>query len=239
VVRNRFSLFIVLFTFIFFASCNPTKHILQGEYLLESVEVKIDNKSIGRDQLKSYIQQKPNKKIVGARFHLWLHNSSKPGKENKWNEWLRKNGEEPVIWERKKTGTSVEQLERFLRSKGYYYADVTDSVILKKKKADVIYHIKTGWPYRINKVTYSIPDTSIARLVLADTLNTLIKPGILLDEDIMRAEFKRIETNLKNSGYYSFTEGYIDPHADTTSLNRKANLEIIIKPYMSEQMITR
>jgi outer membrane protein assembly factor BamA len=199
--------------------------------LLESIDVKIDNKSISKDQLKTYIQQKPNKKIVGARFHLWLHNSSKPDKDNKWNEWLRKNGEEPVIWQQGRTDNSVINLARFLQNKGYYYADVTDTVILKKKKADVIYHIKTGWPYTINKVTYSISDTSIARLVLADTLNTLIKPGILLDEDIMKAEFKRMETNLKNSGYYSFTEGNIKTSADTTNLNRKTNLEIIVKPY--------
>jgi len=169
---------------------------------------------------------------VGARFHLWLHNSSKPDKENKWNGWLRKNGEEPVIWEQRKNNTSVERLDFFLKSKGYYYADIKDTVILKKKKADVTYHIRTGWPYRINKVTYSISDTSIAQLVLADTLNTLIKSGMPLDEDIIRAELKRIETNLKNSGYFSFAEGYLDPHADTTNLNRKADLDIKIKPYI-------
>jgi outer membrane protein assembly factor BamA len=213
-------------------SCNPAKYVPKGEYLLESVEVKVDNKTIGRDQLKSYIRQKPNKKIVGARFHLWLYNSSKLSKKNKWNEWLRRNGEEPVIWQQMMTDKSVEQLEAYLETKGYYYADVTDTVLLKKKKkADIIYSIKTGWPYTVNRTSYSIPDTAIARLILGDTLNSMIRRGMNLDNDILGKERKRIETNLKNHGYYSFSEGVIDYRIDSANLNRKVNIELVIKPH--------
>ena len=222
---------VLLIILIFFVSCNPTKYVPKGAYLLESVDVKIDNKNISKDRLKSYIQQKPNKKIVGSRFHLWLYNSSKLDKTNNWNKWLRKNGEEPVIWQQYMTDKSVEKLEDFLKTKGYYYANVTDTVILKKKKADVIYHIKTGWPYTVNRVTYSIPDTSIAKLILADTLHSLVKSGILLDHDIMKNENKRIATNLKNKGYYSFSEDFIGCGIDTFHLNRKANLVLTVKPY--------
>ena len=95
-------------------SCNPTKNVPQGEYLLRSYEIKIDNKNISREQLKSYVQQRPNKKILGVRFHLWLHNSSNLEKNNWWNEGLRKNGEEPVIWQQSRTSRTVEQLEFFL-----------------------------------------------------------------------------------------------------------------------------
>jgi len=222
----------ILFSyFLFFASCNPTKHIPQNEYLLKSVNLKIDNKSITKDQLRPYIRQRPNKKIVGVKFHLWLYNSSKPEKINGWNKWLRKNGEEPVIWQQNITDKSVVQLKLFLRNKGYYYAHVTDTVILKKKKADVIYKIKTGWAYTVNRVTYSIPDTTIARLILADTLNSLLKPGILLDEDILKNEKKRIETNLKNKGYYSFAADFIDYKGDSTNLNRKVNINLIVKSH--------
>ena len=229
----RFSIFrSSLFFLIFLASCNPTKYVPQGDYLLESVEVKIDNRNISREQLKSYIRQKPNKRIVGARFHLWLYNSSKLDKTNKWNEWLRKNGEEPVIWQQTMTYTSAKQLNDFLISKGYYYADITDTVILKKKKADVRYHIKTGWPYTVNKTTYSIPDTAIARLILADTIQTLIKPGMLFDSDVLEQERRRIETNLKNNGYYSFAADCIQTRADTSNLNRKVNLELVVQPHI-------
>ena len=180
--------------------------------------------------MKSYVRQKPNKRIVGARFHLWLYNSSKLDKNNKWNEWLRKNGEEPVIWQQNQTDASVKNLNNFLENKGYYYAKVTDTVILKKKKAEVQYNIKTGWPYTVSKLTYSIPDTSIARWILSDTLNSLIKPGMLFDLDVLKNENKRIETNLRNNGYYSFASDFISCSVDTFNMNRKAKLELIVRP---------
>ncbi len=210
-------------------SCNPTKYVPKSEYLLQSASVEIDNKSIAKEDLKPYVRQKPNKRIIGIKFHLWLYNSSKLDKNNKWNTWLRKNGEEPVIWQQSMTNKTVEQLKIFLESKGYYYAKVTDTVMLKKKKADVVYKINSGWPYRIRSIRYTIPDTAVARLVLGDTLHSLIKPGILFDVDIMKKEHKRIETSLKNKGYYSFAGDYISYKADTAHHDRTVSLEMLIQ----------
>jgi len=230
-LKKRFSFFLLPSSLFILLSCNPTKYVPQNEYLLNSYEIRIDNKDVNKEQLKSYVRQKPNKKIVGAKFHLWLYNSSKLDKTNGWNRWLRKNGEEPVIWQKNLTKTSVEQLNLFFINKGYYFANISDTVILKKKKADVKYNIKTGWPYTVSKITYSIPDTSIARLILSDTIHSQMKPGMLFDRDIMRQECKRIETNLKNKGYYSFAADYISFSADTDNLNRKTSLELIVKPH--------
>ena len=235
ILHSSFSIlnspFSILLFLIFFASCNPTKRISQGEYLLNSYQVEIDNKNIGKDQLKSYVHQKPNKRIVGARFHLWLYNSSKIDKDNKWNVWLRKNGEEPEIWQQSKTDKTVENLENYLEKRGYYHAIVTDTVIFKKKKANVFYRIKTGLPHTINKLTYYIPDSSIAKLVFADTINSTIKKGMLLDEDFLKTETKRIENNLRNKGYYSFAVDFIECKADSTIADRKVNLEFQFKPH--------
>lgn len=221
---------LILLVLVLTAACNPTRHIPADQYLLRSATVETDNKDIRKEQLKPYIRQKPNKKIIGMRFHLWLYNRAKPDKNNKWNEWLRKNGEEPVIWQQEVTDKTVEQLELFLENKGYYHADVSDTVIYGKKKADVIYRIETGWPYIINTFGYSIPDTTIAALVLADTLNTLLKKGVPFDVSILENERKRIETSLKNQGFYSFAEDYISYEADTIPQAQHVNLKLLIRP---------
>jgi outer membrane protein assembly factor BamA len=215
-------------------ACHPTKYVPQNEYLLRAYEVELDNKNVKKEQVTPYIRQKPNKKIIGMRFHLWLYNKSKLEKDNGWNRWLRKNGEEPVIWQQNLTDLSKEQLVLRLRNQGYYYAQVSDTVILKKKNADVHYRIKTGWPYVVSKLSYVIPDTAIARLILQDTVNTLIKPGMLFDAGILGNERKRVENNLKENGYYSFSEEFITYPADTAHKNRTVSLEMNVRPHREQ-----
>ncbi|MDR1673824.1 MAG: BamA/TamA family outer membrane protein [Bacteroidales bacterium] len=214
-------------------ACNSTRYVPKDEYLLNSSHISIDNRDVSKEQLSPYIRQKPNKKILGfIRFHLWLYNKSDLEKDNKWNNWLRKNGEEPVIWQQSMTNRSREQLSLSLKNRGYYYVRVTDTVKLKKKKADVFYNIHTGWAYTVEKIKYSIPDSSIARLILADTIHTLLRRGMPFDSDILAKERKRIETHLKDNGYYSFGEEFISYSADT--LNRKVVLELNVRNHTEQ-----
>jgi outer membrane protein assembly factor BamA len=199
----------------------------------------IDNKNVKKELLTPFVRQKPNKTILGFHFHLWLYNRSKLDKDNKWNNWLRKNGEEPVIWKQTLTDRSLEQLNLSLRNQGYYYAHVTDSVGFKKKKAYVYYHIKTGYPYIVNKISYSIPDSAIAVLMLNDTVNTLLHKGMLFDVDVMEKERKRVETHLKENGYFSFSKDYIGFLSDTTFHNRTVNIEMTVRPHTEQTVDNR
>jgi outer membrane protein assembly factor BamA len=219
---------------LLFGACNSTKYVPKGEYLLYSYDVSIDNKNVDKGQLTPFVRQKPNKTILGFRFHLWLYNRSKPEKDNKWNAWLRKNGEEPVIWQQLMTDRSREQLLLSLHNQGYYYSQVTDTVVFRKKKANVYYHVKTGWPYVVNRISYSIPDSSIADLVLKDTVNTLLHRGMNLDAKILENERKRVETNLKENGYFSFSKDYVGFSADTSFRTKSVALEMMIRPYTEQ-----
>ena len=216
---------------IFLASCNPTRNVPQGDYLLRSFDINIDNHNISKDQLRPFVQQRPNKRILWGRFHLWLYNSAKPEKKNWWNEGLRKNGEPPVIWQQAKTIRTKQEFDLFLRSKGYYYADITDTVIFKNRKAKVIYNVESGWAYKINDISYVIPDTAIARIVLADTTHSIIKRGMLIDEETLRDEIQRIEINLRNKGYFSFSRDHITPQLDTFYRSMHANLYFLFRAH--------
>ena len=227
---TRFS-FLLVVAVIFLSSCKPARHVPQGEYLLRSYELNIDDRNINREQLRAFVQQRPNKRILGARFHLWLFNSAKPEKTNWWNEGLRKNGEPPVIWQQAKTNRTMFEFELFLKSKGYYYSNISDTVIFRKRKANVIYNIRSGWPYTIDNISYVIPDTAIAQLVLADTTRALVKRGMVVDEDVLKAEIQRIEYYLRNRGYFSFSRDHIVPELDTFYHRRIANVYFQFKPH--------
>ncbi len=97
-----FLLAIIIFTA---ASCNPTKYVPSGDLLLNSNEIVLREstvplpESVSRSTVKPYIRQQPNKKIFGARFYLGLYNLSDINKDKWPHAWLRRLGEEPVVFD--------------------------------------------------------------------------------------------------------------------------------------------
>jgi outer membrane protein assembly factor BamA len=65
----------ILSLFFIVQSCSITRTVPNGEYLLTKNDIEIDNNDISQSDLRSYIRQKPNKKILYAyRFHLRMYN---------------------------------------------------------------------------------------------------------------------------------------------------------------------
>jgi outer membrane protein assembly factor BamA len=226
---------------VILASCSGTRHVPDDRYLLGGYKFSIDNQSVDRKELATYIKPKPNRKILGYRFYLGLYNLSGENKDGGFNRWLRKIGEEPIIFDKFDTDKNNKQIGLYLRNKGYYYSEVGDSVRYRKQKANVRYNILTGTPYLINNISYTFEDTTIRQLVLSDTLSSLIKRGSLFDTDLLQEEKTRIEGRLKQNGYYNFTKEYIVYRADTLRSSRQVNINIYVKAYnvrKSEETIT-
>ena len=137
--------FLVLLLF----SCRTTKFVPQDQYLLNKVRIEVDSKTIDRQELKSYLRQTPNTSILGFwKFHLALYNLSSRKKND---GWLKRIGEAPVVYDPFLTNRSDQELKRYMHNKGYYDAEVTDTVYRKKKKAEVVYRIIPNDPYTIKK----------------------------------------------------------------------------------------
>jgi hypothetical protein len=141
-------LIVVLAAGIFLAltSCSPARYVAEGDNLLSRNKIETTQKVISGDQLNSYILQRPNKKILGMRFHLFLYNLSNINKSRWPHNWLRRIGEEPAVYNPGLTETSSEQLKQFLENKGYYFAEVTDTVIFRKRNAIAYYGVNPGEP---------------------------------------------------------------------------------------------
>ena len=212
-------------------SCNPVKYVPEDKHLLYSSKIKIKDNSVKPDVLKSYIKQKPNKKIFGwIRFHLGLYNLSNIKKEKGFNRYLRKIGEAPVIYDQYLTDKSKNQLDIYMKNKGYYDVQISDSVEFSGKKAKVIYIINSGKPYTIRNISYSVADTGIQNIYYADTINSLLKRGDLFDKDVvLQNERNRIEHLLKTKGYYNFTREYVFFEADTFLSSHQVNIDVQIK----------
>ncbi len=223
---KTFFILLIALPFLFYG-CNPTKYVPKDKYLLHSNNINIHNNDINKKELKSYVRQKENRKILGfLRFHLWLYNLSNINKKKGINKYLQNVGEEPVLWDRDAADRSVKQMRLYLTKKGYYNASVYDSVKFNKKKANVTYFVNTNKPYLIHNISYVFEDTTIRHLVFSDTLNSKIKRGAVYDEDILLNERIRIEYFLRNNSYFNFNRDFIGYEPDS-SLNSH-NVDIVM-----------
>lgn len=219
-----------------FSGCMPTKLVPDDKFLLNKVSIKCDNKDIDKEELYSYLKQKPNKRILGIiRFHLAAYNFVNTGKKRNWKDkYGQIVGEEPVIYEDFSTQRSIGQLRQYLKNKGYYNAIVTDSIKLKRKRAKLIYQIEANIPYVIDSLKYNIYDKEISKIVLLDSSYTLLKKDELFDVDLLQNERIRINALLKDRGYYYFSKEFIYYEADSSKGNHLVNLTIGLKPYQKE-----
>jgi hypothetical protein len=218
---------LVLVLVLLFSGCRSTRFVPDDRYLLSDVNVNIDNNQVDKEEVVSYLRQKENLKILGFfKFHLWMYNLSN---KNKAESWLRNIGEPPVIYDPGLHLKSIEQITQHLYNKGFYHAEVKDSVSLKQKKAKVYYFVKSGDPFLIRNISYNIKDSLISKFIFEKSEESLIKVGSILDVDVLDEERTRIRTLLGNHGYYKFVEEFIHFKIDTSFSSSLADLELIIE----------
>ncbi|MBO7291771.1 MAG: hypothetical protein J6U55_04240, partial [Bacteroidaceae bacterium] len=88
---------IILLVFMMLQSCSTTRHVPDGELLLDKVKIKTDNKTVSPDLLYPYVQQQPNYRIMGfIPLQLGIYNMSGTDTTKSINRWLRKVGKAPV-----------------------------------------------------------------------------------------------------------------------------------------------
>lgn len=164
------------FLLLSLTGCSPTKHVPQGEYLLDKVKIVTDNKEVKPETLKPYLRQEPNFRILGvARLQLAIYNLS--GQDtSKWlNRWFRKIGTPPVIYDESATAASCQQLSKALSNAGYMHAEVEADTVIKKRRIQVTYRITTNEPFYIDSIGYHIPHSTIDSLIQSQP--SLLKKG--------------------------------------------------------------
>lgn len=230
-------------------SCSTTKHVPEGEKLLEDVKITITgDDAVKTDELYNFLRQTPNHKVLGF-LKLQLATYSLSGRDStRWyNRWLRNIGQPPVIYDSTLTAASAAQLRQALINRGYMDAAVKIDTISKgHKKIKVLYGISTGKPHVISSMSYDIPDSAIAKIVMSDSLLFTVSAGDIFDRNKLDNERTLIADRLRNRGYYGFSKENIVFIADTVSGSKMLDLTMkvssppkpknVIKPLEEEQI---
>ena len=228
---NRFCLSIVTTAIIIIlAACSATKHVPDGEYLLDRVSVDVtDRNDVSETELYNFLRQTPNHKVLGfAKLQLATYSLSGRDTTRWYNRWLRRVGQAPVIYDPDLTEASCRQLQLALVNSGYLDARVVADTVRHDgpKRIDVRYRIVAGEPHRIAAMNYNIADRAVRRIVMGDTADAIVKTGMLLDRNALDEERGRITRLLRNAGYYDFNREYINYTADTIAGSRLVGLTL-------------
>lgn len=218
------------------SSCNVTRKLPKGSYLLQRVKVE-DDKSVPRKEridaaeVNKYIRQKPNKHFLGTNFYVWVYNLANPEKDNWWNRFKRKIGEEPVLFDEAATEKSAENLKIYLNSRGYFASDVKFAVdtLSRRRRAKVTYSLTQNKAYRISDISYLYRDRFLEPILAPDTVNSLLHRGDIFDITVLDKERERITKYLRERGYYGFSVNNIEYMADTLRQPNRVGLKVVIK----------
>ena len=72
-------------------SCSTTKYVGQGEYLLNKVDISVDDTRVKADDLRSYLRQQPNYKVFGIlKWPLYVYSWSGRNEKRWLNKQLRR-----------------------------------------------------------------------------------------------------------------------------------------------------
>lgn len=236
------NILLLISTVLTLCACSASKHVPQGELLLNKVNIDIqEDNDIKDSNLQNYLKQLPNHSVLGGiKLQLAIYNISGRDSTKGFNKWLQKVGEAPNVYNHELTLASQKALTTMLSNRGYMAAKVSvDTVInAKKKKIDVNYKITTGEPHYINSVTYNIPNDTLREIILADTVNSKIKVNTIFDRNVLSEQRDAITRSLREKGYYAFNKEYITFSADTTEGSKAVDLTVnTMPPYANDRMI--
>ena len=215
-------------------SCNTTKFVPQGEYLLNKANIKVeDTKEVAISDLKNYLQQKQNTEILGFwKLQLGIYNTASLDTAKWTSKNARRIGEAPVIYAPELTDRSMVQLRKAMQNKGYFTAQVDTTITVKDRKVNITYHVTAGEPYIIRRYRVGFEHEELKQI--AQDQRRLISEGMQFDVDMLNQERQRIARAMRRNGCYYFDEDMIQFVADTTRLKKQVDVTVKLSDYVTQ-----
>ncbi len=198
--------------------CSLTHRLKDHQALVRKVTIKGVDEQFA-EEAATYVDKEvqPNN-VINLEFYYIF---SKNGKRNI--------GEPPRLLDSNLVEFSRLQIEKFLQNKGYLKAKVADSIIVKKKKAQLIFTAAEGSMFRIRKFQDSILDKKVQQLYRVNRQRfSHIQPGGRFDLDSLAFDRDQFYQVMRRNGYYDFLRQYISYNYDSTFNNSVVDIKMIV-----------
>ena len=125
--------------------------------------------------------------------------------------WVMRNlGEPPSYFAEGDAKANTVKMQKYLSDKGFFNAQASYKLdTLRRRQIRVNYLIKENEGFYLRNITYQIADPRIDSIVRQSFDKSRLQVGDRFDFDNMSGERLRIESLLRDQGYYTFSRQYI------------------------------
>ena len=149
-----------------------------------------------------------------------------------WSNLLKRVGEVPAIIDSARTQKTMDRLNYYYGSKGYFNNTVSyeQIPIKRKQRAKMNYHVALGKPYIVDTITTNITSSAIDSLYNIHKTNSQVQDKDQFDLQKFNSERERLTNIFRNSGVYNFQESSInyDIVRDTLQLNDDQKMDVVL-----------
>ena len=224
---------------LFLFACSVTKQIPPGDALYTGSKIKFEKGSDSArfnsknldEELSALIRPTPNKSFLGLRFKLMIFNMvDTPRKDHGLKHWLKyKVGEPPVLASSVNLQKNSLIMQNRLENRGFFASEVTADTTIKNKKMEATFTASVHQQYKIRNVYLPKDSGAIYTLMRTYNKNSLLKPGRAYNLELVKNERERINTRLKQNGFYYFKPEDLIVDVDSSLGNYQVDMYIRFK----------
>ncbi len=222
------------------ASCSMTKNIPEDDQLFIGLEKivyenyeKNDNFITTQEEVEAALATAPNGSLLGSSYYrvpfsfgvsVWNHYADKSGGFAKW--MTKSFGKQPVLMSWVNPELRAQVAKNVLRNNGYFSAYVGYENIPQKnpKTAKVKYTVSPGPLNYLDSIGYFGFPYEADSLIKSSLPEARIHKGDPFVVANLEAERNRINTMLRNNGYFYYQPDYASYLADTFAVDGKSQL---------------
>lgn len=237
-MSTKFSQLLVCSVIIILASCSGTRNIPDGDLLYVGAKIEVNGEKTSKRQrkgikseLQKLVRPKPNKSFLGMRPEIFFYNLAGEVKKDKgFRYWIKyKLGKEPVLFSKVDLEFNKEIIQNYVENNGYFNAVTATDSTRKGKKGIADYEVKLATQYTLKNIVFPTDSTLISKQIKLQEPESVLKIEAPYNLDNIKLERSRIDSKLKEVGFYYFNEDYIIVQVDSTVGNHQVELLLKVK----------
>jgi outer membrane protein insertion porin family len=229
---------IFIISVIVITGCSHTRYLAEDEVLYTGSdleirsEARIPDAGTLEDELTDVLRPAPNRRFLGLyKLRLWFYNIAGEPRGRGLRYWMKNSlGEPPVLIDATDPPSTMNLLINRAQNLGFFNVRAEYDILYNKQKAQLRYIVYPESPFTYRDIRFPDSDSELTREIARTKDETILRSGVVYKLSDLRDERLRIDTALKNGGFYYFNPEFLQFVADSTIGNNRVDLYLTVGP---------